>query len=207
VPFFIFPVAIDFKKTGFTGDFIRENRLNEGAFREWILYRGMLFRSPDKWWGDTGRRSTPHEGLDLCFYRDHQDRIYPITKGMKIPVLYEGVVSAIFNDFIGKSIIVRHYTPDRGNNEFFTIYGHTAPEDDICTGRAVSAGKVIATVAVPGGPDPAISPHLHISLGYPAYGEISHDALNWNDIGDSNKITLIDPLQVIDRYCLMRDEH
>jgi hypothetical protein len=199
-------MSIDFKKTGFTGDFIRENGLNEEAFRDWVLYGGMLFRSSDKWWGDMGRRSTPHEGLDLCLYRNHEERIYNITKGMNIPVLYEGIVAGIINDFIGESIIVRHYTPDSSNKEFCTIYGHTAPKDYICTGRIVRAGEIIATVAGSSGPKPVISPHLHISIGYPPSGEISYNTLNWDDIGDTNKITLIDPLQVIDRYCLMRDE-
>ena len=197
---------MDFKKTGFTGDFIRENRLHEDAFREWVLYPGMLFRSPYKWWGDRGRRSTPHEGLDLCLYRNHRERTHNITRGMNIPVLYDGVVAGIINDFIGESIIVSHYTLDSSNQEFFTIYGHTAPEGDICIGRTIRAGEVIASVAGPGGSEPVISPHLHISLGYPAAREMSYHALSWNDIGDTNKITLVDPLQVIDRYCLMRAE-
>lgn len=204
---FLFPMAIDFKKTGFTGNFIRENGLNEDDFRDWVLYGGMLFRSSYKWWGDRGRRSIPHEGLDLSLYRNHEGRIYQITRGMNIPVIYEGIVAGIFHDFIGKSIIVMHSTPCSGNKVFCTIYGHTAPIDDICTGRTVRSGEIIATVAGTSGPEAVISTHLHISIGYPAFGEISYNTLNWNDIGDTKKITLIDPLQVIDRYIVMRDEH
>ena len=199
-------MAIDFKKTGFTSDFIRENGLNEDAFREWVLYRGMLFRSTDKWWDDRGIRNTTHEGLDLCLYRDQQERIYQITKGMNIPVLYEGIVAGIINDFIGESVIVKHYMTDSSNKEFFTIYGHTSPKDNICTGRTVRAGEIIATLAGSSRPKPVISPHLHISVGYSASGEISYNALNWSDIDDPEKITLIDPLHVIDRYRVMRDQ-
>jgi hypothetical protein len=189
-------------KSGFTGYFIKENGLLEDDFKEWVLYPEMLFRASDKWWGDRGKRRSSHEGLDLCFYRDHQDRISHITAGMKIPVLYEGVIAGVVNDFIGKSIIVKHHTPDNSKNEFYTMYGHTIPEGELNTGRTVGEGEIIARVAGLHESKAGILPHLHISIGVPVSGEISYDTLDWKDIGDNNKMTLIDPIQVIDRYSL-----
>lgn len=190
-------------KSGFTGYFIKKNGLLEDDFKEWVLFPEMLFMASGKWWGDRGKRRSLHEGLDLCFYRDLQDRICHIDAGMKIPVLYEGVVAGVFNDFIGESIIVKHYTHDNSNSEFYTIYGHTIPEGNMCTGRTVGAGKFIARVAGLTESKAGILRHLHISIGFPVSGEIAYDPLDWKDIGDQNKMTLINPIQVINRYSLM----
>ena len=192
-----------FTKSGFTGNFIKENGLLKNDFKEWVLSPEMLFKASKKWWGDRGKRRSSHEGLDLCFYRNHQDSICHITAGMKIPVLYEGVIAGIVNDFIGKSIIVKHIIPDNSKSNFCTIYGHAIPEGKMCTGRTIGPGEIIARVADSDESKAGMLPHLHISIGVPVSGEIAYDTLDWKDIGDQNKMTLIDPLQVIDRYSLM----
>jgi len=51
-----------------------ENALDQSRFESWIFCLGMLFNSPDKWWGDHGSRDYPHEGIDLCLYRDRSRR-------------------------------------------------------------------------------------------------------------------------------------
>ncbi|MBI4826788.1 MAG: peptidoglycan DD-metalloendopeptidase family protein [Nitrospirae bacterium] len=194
-------MGIKLNKTEFTDYFIKKNLLPEDGFREWLLYPGMLFNSSAKWWG-SGTRNASHEGIDLCAYTDSQERIHNIAEGMKVPVLYDGVVAAVIDDFIGKSIIVKHSSADN-KSEFCTIYGHTMPEDDIRIGKAVEAGDVIAKVVGIKESKSGMRPHLHISIGFPASAEISYDAIDWKDISDPNKITLIDPLQVIDRYRLV----
>jgi hypothetical protein len=189
-------------KTNFTDFFISENGLDEGGFKEWVLYPGMLFKASGKWWGDRGRRSTLHEGLDFCLYRDGQDRIHQIDAGMKVPVLYDGAVVGIVNDFIGRSIIIKHYIQEVNDREFITVYGHTVPNDDICIGRTVGTGEVIAAVAGLSESVQGMSPHLHISIGIPVSETISYDDLDWDNIEE--KMTLIDPLKVIDRYSVVR---
>jgi murein DD-endopeptidase MepM/ murein hydrolase activator NlpD len=193
-------MALTLTKTEFTRYFIKENGLSESVFKEWVLYSGMLFRATDKWWGDRGRRSRPHEGIDLCFYKDPQERIHALAEGVKIPAMYDGTVAGIINDFIGKSIIIKHRVPGNDSSWFCTIYGHTTPEADICTGRTVREGEVIAAVAGLSGPVAGMGPHLHISIGSPASGVVSWDTLAWKHIGDPGVMKLIDPLQVIDRY-------
>ena len=190
-------------KSGFTVNFIKANGLLEDDFQEWVLSPEMLFRASDKWWGDRGKRKSSHEGLDLCFYRNHQDRICHMRAGMKIPVLYEGVVVGVVNDFIGKSIIVKHRIPDNSGKEFYTIYGHTIPEGGVYSGSSVSPWGIIARVSGLYGPNTGILPHLHISIGFPVSGEVGYDTFDWKDIGDNNIMTFIDPLLVIDMYSLM----
>ncbi|MDO8281949.1 MAG: M23 family metallopeptidase [Thermodesulfovibrionia bacterium] len=195
-------MGIRLNKTEFTHNFIKKNLLPEDGFREWLLYPGMLFNSSDKWWDNGAMRSAPHEGIDLCVYTDGQENIHNIAEGMKVPCLYDGVVAAVIDDFIGRSIVVKHSVVNN-KSEFCTIYGHTVPEDDICIGKIVEAGDVIAKVAGIKESRSGMRPHLHISIGFPASTGISYDALGWKDISDPKKMALIDPLQVIDRYRLV----
>src|SRR3989339_1498275 len=92
----------------FTESLVRENALDECGFKGWVFYPGMLFNAKDKWWGDQGKRDKPHEGLDLCLYRDQQDRVFRLDEKTKIPALYDGLVVRIFDDFIGKSVMMEH---------------------------------------------------------------------------------------------------
>ena len=185
-------------KTRFTEFLVRENSLDECGFEEWSFYPGMLFNAPDKWWGDQGKRDKPHEGLDLFLYRDQRDRILHLDKKTKIPVMYDGVVVGIVNDFLGKSVIIEHCFPDSDNRRFCTIYGHTNPHGGINIGRIVKQGDIIATLAAPGKSKAGISTHLHITVGW-IFKFILYDRLDWETIGAPDTMTLLDPLNVIDR--------
>jgi len=90
------------KKSRFTEMLIEENTLDITGFKRWIFCHGMLFNSPDKWWGDHGLRYYPHEGIDLCLYQDRANRIRRINEKTRIPVMQDGVVKAMFNDYLGK---------------------------------------------------------------------------------------------------------
>ena len=192
------------KATRFAEHFVKENGLGECDFKEWVLSSGMLFRASRIWWGDRGKRDSAHEGLDLGFYRDCRDKMYGLDDNTKIPVMYDGLVVCIVNDFLGESLIVKHSIPDNDIREFCTIYGHTDPESGMRTGSIVEQGEVIGSVASVNRSKSHSSPHVHISIGLPSRA-ISYDKLDWKAIGDPDTMTLIDPLQVIDRYCLVSD--
>jgi murein DD-endopeptidase MepM/ murein hydrolase activator NlpD len=186
-------------KTRFTEFLVQENSLDENGFEEWIFYPGMLFNELAKWWGDKkGKRNRPHEGLDLFLYRDHRDSILKLDKKTRVPVMYDGVVVSILDDFLGKSVIMEHGFADSDNRKFCTIYGHTNPYDSIHVGRVVKQGDVIATLADAGKSKAGISTHLHISVGW-IFNSISYDRLDWETIGVPDAMTLLDPLNVIDR--------
>lgn len=58
------------------------------------------------WWGDCGERDNPHEGLDLCLYRNMEDDILRLDEKTNIPAMSDGVVVKIINDFLGRSVIL-----------------------------------------------------------------------------------------------------
>ena len=187
--------------TRFTEHFITANGLDGCGFQEWVLYPGMLFKASEVWWGHRGRRPAPHEGLDLCAYRDWRGRVHGL-ENHKIPVLYDGRVVGIVGDFLGQSVIVKHDIAAKLGGEFCTIYGHTIPESDVCVGGTVQQGETIASIADVNRSKSAAIPHLHISVGL-ASKAISYGELTWETIGDPDTMTLIDPLRFIDRYCLV----
>jgi len=84
---------MDFTKTRslrnsrFTEFLIRKNALDQGGFNGWVFCPGMLFNSTDKWWGDHGKRDKPHEGLDLCLYKDREDTILRLGEKAKVPAI------------------------------------------------------------------------------------------------------------------------
>ena len=188
------------EKSGFTEHFIRANGLCENDFEEWLLCSGMLFNSPDSWWGIQGKRKKLHEGLDLGFYRNQKKEIIGFNDSTKIPTPYDGVIVGIFNDFLGKSIFVKHEISSADAGTLFTIFGHVNPEKEIYPGMRLEEGEIIASVANAG--TSRMSPHLHISIGW-AKKEITDEFLDWKVISSSETLKLIDPLEIIGRYSLV----
>jgi len=169
--------------------------------KEWLFCPGMLFQSTDKWWGDrTGLRPQPHEGLDLLLYRDQEERVRHLGEVIPIPVMSDGVVVGIIPDFLGQTVIVEHPVPDREDERQYTIYAHTRPREGICQGTKVGRGDAIAAIAMPGRSPFPMAPHLHISIAWAAT-PVSCVHFDWNTIGVSELLTLLDPLSCMDcRY-------
>ena len=149
------------EKSGFTEHFIRANGLGKNDFEEWLLCSGMLFKAPNTWWGIQGKRKKLHEGLDLGFYRNQKKEIIGFNDSTKIPTIYDGVIVGIFNDFLGKSIFVKHEISSADDGTLFTIFGHVNPEKEIYPGMRLEEGEIIASVATEAqGPyRPAASSH------------------------------------------------
>ncbi len=187
------------KKSRFTEIFIRENALETAGFDEWIFLPGMMFRAQDKWWGDRGKREMAHEGIDLCLYKDRQDRIHRLKKNAKIPAMYSGKIVGILDDFLGKSVIIEHAFPQKNDIRFCTIFGHTEPHDGMHAGRIVKEGDIIATIADTRRSKSSITPHLHLSIAWTS-GSIPFEKLDWESIGASKALTLFDPLQIMDEH-------
>jgi murein DD-endopeptidase MepM/ murein hydrolase activator NlpD len=156
----------------------------------------MLFDSPDKWWGDHGRRDHPHEGLDFCLYRDHRGHIHRLDERTRIPVTLAGMVVAMFKDYLGQAVVVEHSIPDSDTGSLLTFYAHTRLQTDLRVGATVRAGEVIATIADTSRSKAKILPHLHFSLGWTS-APIDYKRFEWNTIR-SAEITLLNPLEVLD---------
>ena len=192
------------KNTRFTEFLVQKNALDRGGFKGWIFCPGMRFNSTDNWWGDQGKRNTLHEGLDLCFFKDGEGTILRLGEKTKVPVLYDGRVVGIIDDFLGKSVIVEHKIPNGRDRRLCTIYGHTIPEDNLHVGGIVRQGDVIATLAGERLLKTKILSHLHISLGWTSR-KTAYDRLDWKNIGAPNRLSLLDPLPFIDGSYLVSE--
>ena len=175
---------------------IRENGLAQRGFARWVFCPGMLFGSPDKWWGDYGRRDYPHEGMDFCLFRDGRGRIARLDEKTRIPATYAGLVVAMFADYLGRAVVLEHPIPDSNTGRLLTFYAHTRPQPNLRVGATVGEAEVIATIADTSRSKANILPHLHFSLGW-ASAEIDYERFEWNTIR-SVDITLLNPLQVLD---------
>jgi murein DD-endopeptidase MepM/ murein hydrolase activator NlpD len=182
------------KKENFTRFVVKYNHLDETGFEEWAFYAGMLFNSPEKWWGDGGNRTSPHEGLDICFYRNKKGNLLHLDETAKIPAMYDGEIVKIGDDFLGKSVYMRHPVFDGRGNQLYTAYGHTAP-CDISVGTIVKEGDIVVRIGKITKKTPLI-PHLHISAAwipvlYPP------EQLDWAALGDCSISVLLDPLDIL----------
>jgi len=147
-----------------------------------------------------GKRKKLHEGLDLGFYRNQKKEIIGFDDSTRIPTIYDGVIVGIFNDFLGKSIFIKHEISSADNRTLFTIFGHLNPDSEIYPGMRLQEGEIIASVASSGTSN--VSSHLHISIGW-AKKEITDEFLDWKEISSSETLKLIDPLEIIGRYSLV----
>ena len=184
-------------KTGFTRMLIEANMLDPENFRSWIFCPGMLFGSPDKWWGDHGLRDFPHEGIDLCLYADRTGRICRLDDETRIPVIQDGMVKAMFTDYLGQAIILEHEYGHSQNKKILSVYAHTEPQTGIQPGVAVKKGDVIATIADTSSSKAKILPHLHLTIGIPS-PILSYDSFVWNIMRDPDRVTLLDPRDIAD---------
>jgi hypothetical protein len=110
------------------------------------------------------------------------------------------VIVGIFNDFLGKSILIKHEISSADDGTLCTIFGHVNPEKEIYPGMRIEEGEIIASVANAG--TSRMSPHLHISIGW-AKKEITDEFLDWKVISSSETLKLIDPLETIGRSSLI----
>lgn len=185
-------------KGRFTAMLIEANALDQSGFDCWLFCRGMLFNSADKWWGDFGRRDAPHEGLDLCLYRDRAGKTRRLGVDTRIPVMQDGLVKAVIKDYLGHAVIIEHECPGSDTGRLTAFYAHTIPRPAIAVGTVVKAGDIIATLAGTGNSKSKILPHLHLSLGLPS-SSFSYEEFVWNMFRDPSMLILLDPLGVLDR--------
>lgn len=185
------------KSRRFTDVLIEANGLHREDFQSWVFASGMLFHSPDKWWGDLGRRDFPHEGIDFCLYKDGTGQTVHIGKDIHIPAMHDGVVRALFPDYLGHAVIVEHHDTQGEAGHLVSIYAHTAPMDDVKRGLLLKQGDIFATIADTRQSKAKILPHLHYTVGRPS-PDLNWDRFVWNDMRNPERFTLLDPLNAID---------
>ena len=170
--------------------------LRQNGFKRWHFYPGMSFGTIQKWWGDFGKRDFPHEGVDFCLYEGTDGQIFHLDANSAIPVIDDGLVRAIFKDYLGKAVIIEHDHWQGSEQRLLSIYAHTDPLPHIQTGVHVEKGMLIATTTDTRNAKAKILPHLHLSLGV-ASPDLSFENFYWNLLRDAQHVTLLDPLKVI----------
>ena len=177
----------------FFSNLLNLNRLGKEC-TGWLFLPGMLFEDTQAWWKEPPRQS-PHEGIDLLFLTDErgQRRQLP-EQGLVVP-LWDGEVVAVFDDFLGSTVVVLHPVMDGQGWRLISLYGHVRPL--VGCGEQVTAGEPLAAVA--GGKVRAVSAppdHLHLSLGWLAPGW-SPTELRWPSLWSHPGIQLVDPLPLV----------
>jgi len=187
---------VDLVKNRFTEMLLDANRIAAAAFKCWVFRPGMQFNSPRKWWGDCGPRDFPHEGVDFCLYEDCSGQVHRLDGKTRIPVMADGVFRAMFKDYLGQALIVEH-DDLKGGGPYLSIYAHTRPREGLRRGHAVRAGDIIATIADTRHSKAKILPHLHLSIGRPS-PDLAYENFVWNILRDPDRVTLLDPMDIID---------
>ena len=174
----------------FFSTFLTLNHLAE-ACTGWHFLPGMLFKETQAWWKPAPRQ-TLHEGVDLLFLTDCDGQRCDIPPEALIPPLWDGEVIAVFDDFLGSTVVVRHSVMDGQGWRLVSLYGHVHPLVEC--GAQVSAKEPLAEVACGTARGASAPPdHLHLSLGWLAPGW-SVAELNWPGLWSNPGIQLIDPL-------------
>jgi len=177
----------------FQEQFIAANSLDEKGFAEWVFHPAMLFGSKLKWWGSLEERDTPHEGLDLFYYRTTKGDFGYLDEKILVPVMFNGRVAKIVDDFLGRSVFVSHDSFDNGGHRLYTIYGHLIPYGTIHMGSILNEADILGTLAAAQKSNRAAPSHLHISAAWISK-TVSSSELDWQLTGDPTKVALLDPL-------------
>lgn len=178
----------------FTSVLVSLNTLSD--FLKWHFEKGMGFGESDKWWKGTGERTHPHEGVDICFYTTKKGIRDHLGLNTFIPPLYSGEVVKVFDDFIGKTILLRHAVSGKDDYRLYSMYGHVEPLLHVTAGQQVNYSEKIATIADSTIKKRPMLSHLHISTlwlprSFPA------ETLTWGMENDAC-VRFCNPLEFID---------
>ena len=131
----------------------------ESGFDVWRFRPGMAFGEQTEWWGLRGRRRTVHEGLDFVEgFRGGEVNLIP--EGVPARAIASGEVTATLDDFMGKTVVVRHnslISPD--GKVFHTLFSHIQTEGTLPS--FVMKGEILGRVGKRAGI--RIRPHLHLT--------------------------------------------
>jgi murein DD-endopeptidase MepM/ murein hydrolase activator NlpD len=166
------------------------------GFKSWLFQPGMLFNSLETWWGERQPRSTPHEGLDLCWFADGAGQRRRVAQDLRIPATFAGKIVKLDRDFLGISIYLSHEILAADGRQLYTAYGHTQPLASLQVGQRVAEGEIIATIAASSGKKARVLPHLHLTLAWMPRA-LATVRLAWQNLGHDPAITLIDPLAIL----------
>jgi len=182
--------------SSFTETFVSLNCPGEASRFRWSFQPGMLFQDANCWW-KPARRVHTHEGVDFCAYHAGQDGEVRKVGSDLVPSLYCGEVARIDDDFLGKTIWMKHPAIQCDRLILFSALGHIIPNGTAIEGRTVGKGEEMGRIA-PARKGALLAMHLHLSVFW-APPFLRSDRLNWQDLPASRMIRLFDPLSILGR--------
>ncbi|HSW39324.1 MAG TPA: M23 family metallopeptidase [Acidobacteriota bacterium] len=133
---------------------------DESGFDCWIFEPGMRFSARMEWWGDRNRRRTEHEGIDFAMGMIYGAGAGAVPEGTPVRAIADGRIVAILDDFLGKTIVVRHRgIADSDGNIFHTLLSHVQIEQ--CRRGPVSKGRILGRIGSAG--KSRVQAHLHLT--------------------------------------------
>jgi len=132
----------------------------ECGFKCWVLCPGMLFGDRQEWWGERSRRRTEHEGVDFATGLLPNGETGNIPGGVPVRSLADGDVVAVLDDFIGKTVVVRHSAISREDGDvFYTCLSHIQPR--VRPADSVAGGQIVGTTGKSTGT--SAPSHIHLT--------------------------------------------
>jgi len=165
------------------------------AFDRWAFLPGMLFRARDKWWGK-GKRALPHEGLDLCLFREKGGRLLRLPASSGIPAPCDGVILGTALDFLGESIFFTQ--SDTSGIPILWASGHMKLESQLVRQRVIQKGQILGSISQHRSKNPGMLPHLHISIAIPLHRVLLEEP-SWKNLAKPQLAKLVNPL------CMFKD--
>lgn len=143
---------------------------SDTGFDSWVFRPGMFFGDHGEWWGRRNLRRTEHEGLDFAFgvqgaqraQRTPSGIVQAMPEGAPVRALAPGEAIKVLDDFLGKTIVVRHpdICDDRGAM-LHTIYSHLGGVEDA---RVVSRRQLLGHVGRLR--NTGVPAHLHLTCAW-----------------------------------------
>jgi len=176
--------------------FLGLNNLPPSACAAWIIRPGMEFGANAAWWGGRKPRKNPHEGIDLCLFRNSAGAIRSIGYRHLIPSVCDGVVAALVADFMGTSVFVKSGRRRADGKTLYLLYGHLRPSSGIAPGCAITGGEPVGSVSDAALKADGPTPHLHVSTAF-LHDGFPPDMLNWRELAEGGA-EFVDPIDFLE---------
>ena len=175
----------------FTRNLLAANPAFAVRFREWSWEPGMGFHDTGLWWGEAGKRITPHEGIDLVRYYDESGAVQDLTGPLAVPINFSGELVRTHRDFLAWSLYIKHPQFVRSGYVLHTVFGHMLPGKREAAGQRAAAGEVVGSLEKYQ-QNKTVPLHLHFTIAWIAE-TVAPEELNWQLLNDSRLVTLVDP--------------
>jgi murein DD-endopeptidase MepM/ murein hydrolase activator NlpD len=107
------------------------NNSRRKPLRSFYFSQRDVFRDPVNG-GDGNLRRTRHEGIDFAEGRQPGGEMGRIPEGTPVRAMVEGKVVAVLDDFLGKTVVVRHPAIVRPDGTVLcTLYSHIQPDSGL----------------------------------------------------------------------------